>query len=120
MGIACGSRQVESMLAADGSLAILIAAGCRILENACGFCIGAHMSPRTGAVSLRTNNRNFEGRSGTKSAQVYLVSPETAAASALAGKVADPGRNPSRPSPRRRRSRSTIRCSSTVPRRAGA
>lgn len=94
VGIACGSRQVESMLAADGSLAILIAAGCRILENACGFCIGAHMSPRTGAVSLRTNNRNFEGRSGTKSAQVYLVSPETAAASALAGKVADPRKDP--------------------------
>lgn len=94
VGIACGSRQVESMLAADGSLAILIAAGCRILENACGFCIGAHMSPRTGAVSLRTNNRNFEGRSGTKSAQVYLVSPETAAASALAGKVADLRKEP--------------------------
>lgn len=94
VGIACGSRQVESMLAADGSLAILIAAGCRILENACGFCIGAHMSPRTGAVSLRTNNRNFEGRSGTKSAQVYLVSPETAAASALAGKVVDPRKEP--------------------------
>lgn len=94
VGIACGSRQVESMLAADGSLAILIAAGCRILENACGFCIGAHMSPRTGAVSLRTNNRNFEGRSGTKSAQIYLVSPETAAASALAGKVADPRKEP--------------------------
>ncbi len=94
VGIACGSRQVESMLAADGSLAILIAAGCRILENACGFCIGAHMSPRTGAVSLRTNNRNFEGRSGTKSAQVYLVSPETAAASALTGKVTDPRKEP--------------------------
>ncbi len=90
VGIACGSRQVVNMLAADGSLAILVQAGCRILENACGFCIGAHMSPRTGAVSLRTNNRNFEGRSGTKSAQVYLVSPETAAASALAGKIADP------------------------------
>jgi len=85
VGIACGSRQVVNMLAADGSLAILIKAGCRILENACGFCIGAHMSPSTGAVSLRTNNRNFEGRSGTKSAQVYLVSPETAAASALTG-----------------------------------
>ena len=85
VGIACGSRQVVNMLAADGSLAILIRAGCRILENACGFCIGAHMSPATGAVSLRTNNRNFEGRSGTKSAKVYLVSPETAAASALAG-----------------------------------
>ena len=85
VGIACGSRQVVNMLAADGSLAILIKAGCRILENACGFCIGAHMSPSTNAVSLRTNNRNFEGRSGTKSAKVYLVSPETAAASALTG-----------------------------------
>ena len=85
VGIACGSRQVVNMLAADGSLAILIKAGCRILENACGFCIGAHMSPSTNAVSLRTNNRNFEGRSGTKSAQVYLVSPETAATSALSG-----------------------------------
>lgn len=87
VGIACGSRQVVNMLAEDGSLATLIKAGCRILENACGFCIGAHMSPATGAVSLRTNNRNFEGRSGTKSAQVYLVSPETAAASALTGVV---------------------------------
>ena len=86
VGIACGSRQVVNMLANDGSLATLISAGCRILENACGFCIGAHMSPSTGAVSLRTNNRNFEGRSGTKSAKVYLVSPETAAASALTGK----------------------------------
>ena len=90
VGIACGSRQVVNMLAADGSLAILIKAGCRILENACGFCIGAHMSPATNAVSLRTNNRNFEGRSGTKSAQVYLVSPETAAASALSGTFTSP------------------------------
>jgi len=65
-----------------------------MLENACGFCIGAHMSPRTGAISLRTNNRNFEGRSGTKSAQVYLVSPETAAASALTGKVELPTLKP--------------------------
>ena len=94
VGIACGSRQVINMLAKDGSLAILHAAGCRMLENSCGFCIGAHMSPRTGAVSLRTNNRNFEGRSGTKSAQVYLVSPETAAASALTGKVELPTRHP--------------------------
>ncbi len=94
VGIACGSRQVVNMLAADGSLAILISAGCRLLENACGFCIGAHMSPRTGAVSLRTNNRNFEGRSGTKSAQVYLVSPEVAAASALTGVITDPRKNP--------------------------
>ncbi len=85
VGVACGSRQVFRALAEDGSLATLITAGCRILENACGFCIGAHMSPSTEAVSLRTNNRNFEGRSGTKSAKVYLVSPETAAASALAG-----------------------------------
>ena len=92
--IACGSRQVVNMLARDGSLAILHSAGCRMLENACGFCIGAHMSPRTGAISLRTNNRNFEGRSGTKSAQVYLVSPETAAASALTGKVELPTKNP--------------------------
>jgi len=90
VGIACGSRQVVNMLAADGSLATLIKAGCRILENACGFCIGAHMSPSTNAVSLRTNNRNFEGRSGTKSAQVYLVSPETAAVSALTGKFTSP------------------------------
>ena len=94
VGIACGSRQVVNMLAKDGSLAILHAAGCRMLENACGFCIGAHMSPRTGAISLRTNNRNFEGRSGTKSAQVYLVSPETAAASALTGRIELPTKNP--------------------------
>ena len=94
VGIACGSRQVVNMLAKDGSLGILHAAGCRMLENACGFCIGAHMSPRTGAVSLRTNNRNFEGRSGTKSAQVYLVSPETAAASALTGRVELPTERP--------------------------
>ena len=101
VGIACGSRQVVNMLAADGSLAILIKAGCRILENACGFCIGAHMSPATDAVSLRTNNRNFEGRSGTKSAKVYLVSPETAAASALAGTfVASKGTAPV-PAPKR-------------------
>jgi aconitate hydratase len=94
VGIACGSRQVIEMLAKDGSLEILHRAGCRMLENACGFCIGAHMSPRTGAISLRTNNRNFEGRSGTKSAGVYLVSPETAAASALTGKVALPTEKP--------------------------
>ena len=94
VGIACGSRQVVRMLAEDGSLAILHAAGCRMLENACGFCIGAHMSPKTGAVGLRTNNRNFEGRSGTKSAKIYLVSPETAAASALTGRVTMPTENP--------------------------
>jgi len=65
-------------------------AGVRLLENACGFCIGNHMSPGTNAVSLRTSNRNFEGRSGTQSAQVYLVSPETAAAAALTGVFTDP------------------------------
>ena len=94
VGIACGSRQVINMLAADGSLATLHSAGCRMLENACGFCIGAHMSPRTGAISLRTNNRNFEGRSGTKSAQIYLVSPETAAISALSGTIELPTTSP--------------------------
>ncbi len=90
VGIACGSKQVVRMLADEGLLSALIASGCRILENACGFCIGAHMSPATNAVCLRTSNRNFEGRSGTLSAKVYLVSPETAAASALVGAFADP------------------------------
>ncbi len=90
VGIACGSKQVVRMLADEGLLSELIASGCRILENACGFCIGAHMSPSTDAVCLRTNNRNFEGRSGTQSAKVYLVSPETAAASALSGTFTDP------------------------------
>ena len=99
VGVACGSRQVVNMLAADGSLGILVKAGCRILENACGFCIGAHMSPSTDAVSLRTSNRNFEGRSGTKSAKVYLVSPETAAASALTGRFTAAGQDES-PLPR--------------------
>jgi aconitate hydratase len=89
VGIACGSKQVVRMLADEGLLGELIASGCRILENACGFCIGAHMSPSTNAVCLRTSNRNFEGRSGTQSAKVYLVSPETAAASALTGTFAD-------------------------------
>lgn len=90
VGIACGSKQVVRMLSDEGLLSDLIAAGCRILENACGFCIGAHMSPGTDAISLRTSNRNFEARSGTKSAQVYLVSPETAAAAALTGVFTDP------------------------------
>ena len=101
VGIACGSRQVVNMLAKDGSLATLISAGCRILENACGFCIGAHMSPSTNAVSLRTNNRNFEGRSGTKSAKVYLVSPETAAASALTGEFTACAGTPAVPAPKK-------------------
>jgi len=90
LGVAPGSREVMLMLAKDGSLAKMIAAGARILESACGFCIGNHQSPGTDAISLRTNNRNFEGRSGTKSAQVYLVSPETAALSAITGYFTNP------------------------------
>ena len=89
VGVAPGSRQVVGMLAKEGLLGDLVSAGVRILENACGFCIGNHMSPGTDAVSLRTSNRNFEGRSGTRSAQVYLVSPETAAAAALTGVFTD-------------------------------
>ncbi|MDD3366476.1 MAG: aconitate hydratase [Sphaerochaetaceae bacterium] len=90
LGIAPGSREVMLMLARDGSLEKMVTAGARILESACGFCIGNHQSPETDAVSLRTNNRNFEGRSGTKSAQVYLVSPETAALSAITGTFTNP------------------------------
>lgn len=90
VGVAPGSRQVVNMLAKEGLLADLVSAGVRILENACGFCIGNHMSPGTNAVSFRTSNRNFEGRSGTQSAQVYLVSPETAVAAALSGFADDP------------------------------
>ncbi len=89
-GVAPGSRAVLESIAADGTLLTLVEAGARILESACGFCIGNHQSPGTDGVSLRTNNRNFEGRSGTKSALVYLVSPETAAYSALYGEVRDP------------------------------
>lgn len=88
--IAPGSRQVLNMLADCGALSDMIAAGARILESACGPCIGMGQSPRTNAVSLRTNNRNFFGRSGTESASVYLVSPEVAAASALSGVMTDP------------------------------
>mgnify|MGYP000875142330 FL=1 len=88
--IAPGSKQVLTMLAEEGALADLVAAGARILESACGPCIGMGQSPATDAVSLRTFNRNFEGRSGTKSAKVYLVSPETAAASAVTGVLTDP------------------------------
>ncbi len=88
--IAPGSKQVLTMLAENGALADMVSAGARILESACGPCIGMGQSPKTDAVSLRTFNRNFEGRSGTKSAQVYLVSPETAAVSALTGVLTDP------------------------------
>ena len=85
-----GSKQVLTMLAENGALADMIAAGARILESACGPCIGMGQAPKTDAVSLRTNNRNFFGRSGTASAQIYLVSPEVAAASAIAGVLINP------------------------------
>lgn len=91
--IAPGSRQVLTMLAQNGALADMVNAGARILESACGPCIGMGQAPGTDAVSLRTFNRNFEGRSGTKSAKVYLVSPETAAVSALNGVLTDPREN---------------------------
>lgn len=90
LGLAPGSKQVLTMIAQNGVLADLIAAGARILETTCGFCVGCGQAPRSQGVSLRTNNRNFEGRSGTKDAQVYLVSPETAVAAALTGKITDP------------------------------
>ncbi|UCF12536.1 MAG: aconitate hydratase [Thermoplasmatales archaeon] len=88
--IAPGSKQVLENIARDSGLTDLISAGARIAESACGFCIGNSQSPKTEAVSLRTSNRNFLGRSGTKSANVYLVSPETAAASVITGKMTDP------------------------------
>ncbi len=88
--ISPGSKQVLTMLAQNGALADMVAAGARILESACGPCIGMGQAPCTDAVSLRTFNRNFEGRSGTTSAKVYLVSPEVAAASALTGVLTDP------------------------------
>ncbi|HEX2938689.1 MAG TPA: aconitate hydratase [Ruminiclostridium sp.] len=90
LSIAPGSKQVFTMIAQNGALADMIAAGARILECACGPCIGMGQSPCSGGVSLRTFNRNFEGRSGTADAKVYLVSPETAAASALTGVLTDP------------------------------
>lgn len=90
LGIAPGSREVLLMLAEDGSLEKMVAAGARILESACGFCIGNHFSPSTNGVSVRTSNRNFEGRSGTKTGQVYLASPETAALAAIFGTFVDP------------------------------
>ena len=90
LGIAPGSREVLNMLAANGALAEMIASGARVLESACGPCIGQGFSPADGTVSLRTFNRNFAGRSGVKNDAVYLVSPETAAASALTGEVTDP------------------------------
>lgn len=88
--ISPGSRQVLNMMAQNGALSSMVAAGARVLECACGPCIGMGQSPSTDAVSLRTFNRNFEGRSGTVSAQVYIVSPEVAATSALTGHITDP------------------------------
>ena len=90
LSIAPGSKQVLNMLAQNGALSILIDAGARILESACGPCIGMGQSPNSKGISLRTFNRNFEGRSGTKDAQIYLVSPEMAAVSALTGYLTDP------------------------------
>lgn len=88
--LAPGSRQVVDMLVRNGAMADLLESGVRLVENACGFCIGNSQSPQTDAVSLRTSNRNFLGRSGTKSAQVFLVSPETAAAAVITGLTTDP------------------------------
>lgn len=88
--IAPGSKQVLENITRDDGLTDLISSGARIAESACGFCIGNSQSPKTDAVSLRTSNRNFLGRSGTKSALAYLVSPETAAAAVITGKMTDP------------------------------
>jgi len=90
LAIAPGSRQVLEMLSRNGALADLIAVGARLLEAGCGLCIGQGQSPADGTVTLRTFNRNFAGRTGTPGDQAYLVSPETAAAAALAGAFADP------------------------------
>ena len=90
LSIAPGSKQVYNMLSKNGALADIIESGARVLECACGPCIGMGQSPNSAGVSLRTFNRNFEGRSGTADGQVYLVSPETAAASALTGMFTDP------------------------------
>ncbi len=90
LSISPGSRQVLQMLSACGALADILASGARVLECACGPCIGMGFSPNSGGVSVRTFNRNFEGRSGTRDAQVFLASPEVAAASAILGHIADP------------------------------
>ena len=90
LAVSPGSKQVLNMMAENGALAKIIGAGARVLESACGPCIGMGQSPNSGGISLRTFNRNFEGRSGTKDGQVYLVSPEVAAASAIAGYLCDP------------------------------
>lgn len=90
LGVVVGSRQVMSMMAHNGALSWLIDAGARLLECGCSFCVGQGQAPELGAVSVRTNNRNYKGRSGTQDAKVYLVSPETAAATAISGVLTDP------------------------------
>ena len=90
LAIAPGSKQVLNMLAQNGALSVMIDAGARVLESACGPCIGMGQSPNSKGISLRTFNRNFEGRSGTKDGQIYLVSPEMAAISAITGVLTDP------------------------------
>lgn len=90
LAISPGSKQVLTMMAELGLLEIMIDAGARVLESACGPCIGMGQSPNSAGISLRTFNRNFEGRSGTKDGQIYLVSPEVAAASAISGVLTDP------------------------------
>ena len=90
LSIAPGSKQVLSMLAENGALAVMLEAGARVLESACGPCIGMGQSPNSNGISLRTFNRNFEGRSGTADGQIYLVSPELAAISAIEGVLTDP------------------------------
>ncbi len=87
LGVAPGSRQVLQMILQNGAMVNMINAGARLLESACGFCIGNHFSPKSAGVSLRTSNRNFEGRSGTGDAEIYLVSPEIAALSAIFGEI---------------------------------
>lgn len=89
-GVVAGTRQVLGMITDNGALADIVNFGARILESACGFCVGYGQSPHSGAVSVRTNNRNFKGRCGTKDAGVYLVSPESAVAAAMTGKITDP------------------------------
>ena len=88
--VAPGSKQAFEMISRNGALADIISSGARIMESACGFCIGSGQAPVTNGISLRTNNRNFEGRSGTSSGNIYLVSPETAAVSAIEGVLTDP------------------------------
>jgi aconitate hydratase len=88
--VAPGSRQVFEMISQNGALADIISSGARIMESSCGFCIGSGQAPLTNGISLRTSNRNFEGRSGTASGQVYLLSPEAAALSAIEGKLINP------------------------------